>query len=152
MSEETMGPSRISRRRFLAVAGGVMATSMLMCGGGVAMVASPVPALDSGDNTYGKGDTGMKVLVAYASRYGSTAEVAEAIGARLGERGFAVDVRNIEDLASSPEILSGYSAVAVGSAVRVGNLLPAAVKFVEQNQGALRNIPVAYFAVHFLNT
>jgi ABC-type uncharacterized transport system involved in gliding motility auxiliary subunit len=81
-----------------------------------------------------------KVLVAYASRYGSTAEVAQAIGARLGERDMAVDVKNVEEVKD----LAGYSAVVVGSAVRVGRWLPAATKFVQQHKSALSGVPLAY--------
>jgi menaquinone-dependent protoporphyrinogen oxidase len=140
----------ISRRKFLALAGGAIVTSIAVCGGGAALVAAPIPALDFGDNTYGEGVTAMKVLVTYASRYGSTADVARAIGKRLGERGMSVDVRPVEEVA--PQSIAAYDAVAIGGAVRVGSWLPAAVKFVEQNQAALSQKQVAYFAVHFLNT
>lgn len=40
----------ISRRRFLWAAGGVMAASMLACGGSVALMAAPTPAVDYGDS------------------------------------------------------------------------------------------------------
>ncbi len=45
--------------------------------------------------------TGKKVLVAYASKYGSTGGVADAIGKELCNRGAAADVcmlKNIRDL------------------------------------------------------
>jgi hypothetical protein len=35
--------TKMSRRRFLWTAGGVMAASMLACGGSLALVATPTP-------------------------------------------------------------------------------------------------------------
>jgi hypothetical protein len=78
---------RMSRRRFLWAAGGVMAASMLACGGSLAVVARPTPALDFGKTQCGKENKVSRVLVAYASRYGSPAEVAQAIGQELCSRG-----------------------------------------------------------------
>lgn len=84
-----------------------------------------------------------KILVACASRAGSTGEVAEAIGKVLCEGGAAVDVRLAKDVTD----LSPYRAVVVGSGIRVGKWLPEAVEFVETHREALSHIPVAYFAV-----
>ncbi|MCK9277587.1 MAG: flavodoxin domain-containing protein, partial [Methanoculleus sp.] len=39
-----------------------------------------------------------EILVAYATRYGSTAEVAEAIGDELRKAGVAVDVLPVSDV------------------------------------------------------
>ena len=83
----------------------------------------------------------QKVLVAYASRCGSTGGVAEAIGEVLCENGTAADVRlveNVNDVAS-------YSAIIVGSAIQKGKWLSEAMGFVEKNQAVLRRMPVAYF-------
>ena len=84
-----------------------------------------------------------KILVAYASRAGSTGEVAEAIGQVLCEAGAAVDVRPAKEVTD----LSPYRAVIVGSAIRVGKWLPEAVEFVENHRETLSQISVAYFAV-----
>ena len=54
-----------------------------------------------------------RILVAYGSKYGSTAEIAEAIGRTLREHGFDVDVRRARDVRS----LADYRAVVLGSAV-----------------------------------
>lgn len=89
----------------------------------------------------------QKVLIAYASRTGSTQEVARVIAEELSGRGFAVDVR----MASNVSSLEAYNAVLVGSAVRFGGWLPEAVKFVQQNQAALNCLPAAFFAVHLMN-
>ncbi len=89
-----------------------------------------------------------KVLIAYASRAGSTGEVAAAIGETLKSHGAEVDVLLLKSVTS----LAGYRAVVIGSAIRFGGWLPEAVKFVEQNREALSQHPLAIFAVHILNT
>ena len=84
-----------------------------------------------------------RVLVAYASKAGSTAEIAEEIGKVFAERSFAVDVlpaKNVTDL-------SRYRAVVLGSAIRIGKILPDAMSFIERNQETLRNIPFSLFVV-----
>ena len=81
------------------------------------------------------------ILVAYASRAGSTAEVAETIGQVLRERGAVVDVRPVKDVHD----IGGYQAVVLGSAVWAGRPLPEAVKFATVQQRALADLPVAYF-------
>ena len=83
------------------------------------------------------------ILVAYATRYGSTAEVAEAIGDELRKTGVEVDVQPIDDILD----LSRYRAVIIGSPIYMGKWLPEAQVFVERHQQHLRGKPVAYFAV-----
>jgi menaquinone-dependent protoporphyrinogen oxidase len=90
---------------------------------------------DSGD----KAD--KKILVAYASRCGTTGGVAEAIGRTLCDAGFDVDTR----LAKHVEDVSPYSAVVLGSAVNQASWLPDAIKFAQRNREALKGVPVAYF-------
>ena len=53
------------------------------------------------------------VLVAYGSKYGATAGIAEAVGRALREAGLEVDVRRASDVRS----FGGYRAVVLGSAV-----------------------------------
>ncbi|NLG49675.1 MAG: flavodoxin [Chloroflexi bacterium] len=84
-----------------------------------------------------------RVLVAYATKCGSTAEVADVIGHVLREAGEAVDVRNVEDI----QDLKPYGAVVLGSAIRMGKPLPAASRFVRQHRAALAEMPVALFSV-----
>ena len=139
---------KISRRRFLWTAGGVMAASMLTCGGGLALLGAPTPAIDYGQASCGKGSEMSNVLVAYASRYGSTAEVAQAIAKELCGRGQTVTVCAVEDVTD----LSVYDAVVIGSAIRMGRWLPAATNFVQTNQATLRSMPTAFFTVHMLAT
>jgi menaquinone-dependent protoporphyrinogen oxidase len=138
MSEQT----KITRRRFLIWAGGAAGASALACSGlGVlATRASDVAYIE----TLMEGAMPMnKILVAYATRAGSTSEVAETIGQMLNGSGATVDVCPIKKL----EGLQGYDAVVVGSAIRMGQWLPEAVQFVKTHQATLSTIPTAYFLV-----
>ena len=84
-----------------------------------------------------------KILVTYASRFGSTAGVAEAIGKTLAEQGAQVDVlpmRDVKDLAP-------YQAVVAGSAINGGQWLPEAMQFVQAHQADLARKPFAAFLV-----
>jgi menaquinone-dependent protoporphyrinogen oxidase len=84
-----------------------------------------------------------RVLVAYSSNSGSTAEVAEAIGKELGQDGAQVDVHLIRDLGDAPD-LSSYSAVVIGGPMILGWHREAA-RFVRNQRLALSRLPVAYF-------
>ena len=86
----------------------------------------------------------MRILVAYATKAGSTAEVAAEIGRVMESKGGCeVDVHPVGKL----EGVSGYDAVIIGSAIRVGKWLPEALKFVEKHRDALGQVPVAFFTV-----
>lgn len=96
------------------------------------------------ETKYGEDKPATKtILVAYASKAGSTAEVADFIGKSLADKGAVVDVKQIKSLRD----ISGYQAVVIGSAIRAGELLPEAVDFVKLHKEHLRKIPVAYFVV-----
>jgi menaquinone-dependent protoporphyrinogen oxidase len=82
-----------------------------------------------------------RILVAYASQYGSTGEVAKAIGNVLCNPRSPVDVclaKNVTDV-------SPYRAVVVGSAIQGGEWLPEALELIEVHREALSRVPVAYF-------
>jgi menaquinone-dependent protoporphyrinogen oxidase len=84
-----------------------------------------------------------KILVTYASRTGSTMEVAEAIGKTLSEDRAQVDVIPMQDVKD----LSPYRAVIVGSAIRKAKWLPEAVQFIRTHQETLMHKPLAMFTV-----
>jgi len=91
----------------------------------------------------------VRILVAYASRAGSTAEAAEAIGQVLRGDGLDVDVRSVVDVQSvkeAPGVLA-YDALVLGSAVWVGKPLPEATRFLAAQRDALVRRPVAYFVL-----
>jgi len=138
MNEKT----KVTRRRFLLLAGGTAGAAALTCGG-LAISARP-PEIKFIEESFGDG-TNMKdkILVAYASKCGSTGQVAQAIGQALASDGATVDVRPLNNVSD----LSAYRAVVLGSAIRVGKWLPEAVKFVTAHQPELSRVPTAYFTV-----
>jgi menaquinone-dependent protoporphyrinogen oxidase len=113
--------------------------------GTLAATQRPVPTLIT---SACEGDPQMsrKILVAYATRTGSTAEVADAIARRLCEAGLSAEVRPVAEVSS----LEGYSAIVLGSAVRYSAWLPEMTDFLAANRGALAVMPVAFFTMHML--
>lgn len=85
----------------------------------------------------------MNILVGYATAHGSTREIAEHIGARLGEAGIKTDVRAMTKV----ERLNGYEAFVLGSAVHDQAWLPEAKDFVRRNSTLLCFRPVWLFSV-----
>ena len=81
----------------------------------------------------------MKVLIAYATNSGSTAEVAQAIAEELSKDGSQVEVRRLAEVTS----VEPYSAVVIGAPILGWHR--AAVNFVKKHQQALGQVPVAYF-------
>ncbi|MFE5672111.1 flavodoxin domain-containing protein [Agromyces sp. NPDC056523] len=89
-----------------------------------------------------KGEIAMKVLVAYASKYGATEGIARRIGETLTTRGLDVVVAACKTVNDA----SGYDAFVVGSAVYEFNWRKAARKFVERNAEVLASKPTWLFA------
>jgi menaquinone-dependent protoporphyrinogen oxidase len=83
------------------------------------------------------------VLVAYATRYGSTQEVAEAVAATLREGGLEVAIQPMEKVRTLEE----YSAVVLGAPLYMGRWHKDALDFLSRQQEALRKRPVAIFAL-----
>jgi menaquinone-dependent protoporphyrinogen oxidase len=83
-----------------------------------------------------------KVLVAYATKYGATQEIAERIGQALKGAGLAADVQPAERVSD----LGRYGAVVLGSAVYAGGWRAEAARFLEANEGALAQRPVWLFS------
>ncbi len=84
----------------------------------------------------------VRVLVAYATKLGSTREIAEFIGDTLRDRGLEVDVapaRTVTDLAP-------YQAVVLGSALYAAHWQREANRFVLRHTHALRMRPVWLFS------
>ncbi|MBZ0290981.1 MAG: flavodoxin domain-containing protein [Anaerolineae bacterium] len=83
-----------------------------------------------------------KILVAYASKYGATAEIAAAIANTLGEN--ELDVKVIS--ADAVNEVQSYDAVVLGSAVYAGHWLQGAVDFLDRFKKDLGQKPVWLFS------
>ncbi len=83
----------------------------------------------------------MKVLIAYASAHGSTAEVAHAMGRVLLERGAGVTVEDVKKLHQ----IGDYDAAILGSAVHGGNWLPEMTGFLRAAVEPLADKPVYFW-------
>lgn len=83
------------------------------------------------------------VLVAYASRYGSTQEVAEAVAAVLEEAGLKVDCRPARAVRS----VSEFDAVVLGAPLFMLRWHKDAHRFLTLNRDDLLQRPVAVFAL-----
>jgi menaquinone-dependent protoporphyrinogen oxidase len=83
----------------------------------------------------------MKVLVAFASRHGSTAGIADRIAATLRDAGLEAESRPVKDVRS----VDGYDAFVVGSAAYMFRWLGDGTSFVKRNRAALAAKPVWLF-------
>ena len=83
------------------------------------------------------------IVVAYATKHGSTLEVAEAIAASLRDEGHDVDVVAAADVRK----LDDYSAVVLGGALYVGRWHHDAIGFLKRHRRSLAARPLAVFAM-----
>jgi len=84
----------------------------------------------------------IKVLVAYASKHGMTAEIAGKIGETLRQSGLQVDVLPVKRVKDA----SIYKAFVLGSAVYIAMWRKDMVKFLEKNESLLSEQPVWLFS------
>jgi len=84
----------------------------------------------------------VQVLVAYATKYGATAEIAERIGQVLREAGLRADVLSADRVSD----LTPYQAVVLGSAVYAGRWRKEAAAFLAANENRLAERPVWLFS------
>ena len=83
----------------------------------------------------------MRVLVAYASKHGSTQGMAGSLVDRLRERGVGAETASVDEI----DDLRGYDVVVVASAIRAGAWMKSAVDFADRNRRALERVPVWLF-------
>lgn len=135
-----MGGERLERRRFLK-AGGTVAGTLVVGGAGV---WAAMPDVDWPEFSFpGAEGARGRVLVAYASKAGSTAEVADVIARKLADAGLAVDLRRAGQVRS----VDDYRAVVVGSAIRAGHWLGDASEFVKAHKQALAARKTGFFTL-----
>lgn len=86
----------------------------------------------------------MKVLIAVASKHGSTREIALAITRELQGADIAVDILDLA--AGEITNIGGYDAIILGSAIYAGNWLPEAKLFAQKYHDELSRLPVWIFS------
>jgi menaquinone-dependent protoporphyrinogen oxidase len=131
----------ISRRNLLAVLAGLAAAAAGIRAATWRPAAELITSACQGDDPMTR-----KILVAYATRTGSTAEVAETIARHLCEAGLSAEARPVGDVTN----LDGYAGAVLGSAVRYASWLPEMSDFMSAQRDALSAIPVAFFTMHML--
>ncbi len=134
-----------TRRKFIInsakITGAVIVTTTL--GNGLLQAQTPetaniqFPKANCGSKNKG----GYKILIVYASEFGTTGEIAVAIGDALCKEGNTVDTKWIKKVKD----INNYDAVIIGSAIQYEDWMPEATEFVKNNQNILKNMPVAYF-------
>jgi menaquinone-dependent protoporphyrinogen oxidase len=83
------------------------------------------------------------VLVAYATKAGSTREVAEVVARTLREHGLEVDSRPVAEVGA----LAPYGAVVLGAALYTGRIHRDARRFLRSHRAELAERPLAVFAM-----
>lgn len=88
----------------------------------------------------------MKVLIAVASRHGATAEIAEHVATGLVAAGHEATVLDVTHGHHGGDVVAGFDAVIVGSAIYEGHWLRGARHFVLDHAVALQAAPVWFFS------
>ncbi|HCS39878.1 MAG TPA: hypothetical protein DIW44_09890 [Anaerolineaceae bacterium] len=134
-------PKKISRRSFIK---GVAILTVAGAVTGTGVWATSTPAYPSADtNINQEKNMDKKILVAYASKCGSTAEVAKTIGQLLSESGVEVEVRAAHEVRK----MEDYDAVVMGTAIRMGRPLGEMTNFAKKFNKDLAKLPTALFSV-----
>ncbi len=138
MNQKKTTNKGLTRRQFLIGAAGA---SVVACTG-VGYWGTHGPEINFIETSYGiPSATTPHILIAYASQYGSTGGVADAVAQALHEQGAAVDVRRVDDVRN----ITSYDAVLVGAPVISDEWMPEARDFVRKQRGVLAAVPTAYF-------
>lgn len=90
----------------------------------------------------------MRVLVAYATRHGATAGIAERIAAGLTQAGLSAEARPVEDIRD----IEPYDAVVLGGAAYMAHWLKPVVTFCRRHRAQLAARPVWLFSSGPLGT
>jgi menaquinone-dependent protoporphyrinogen oxidase len=83
------------------------------------------------------------VLVAFATKHGSTQEVAEAVVEELQGDGLEVELRTLDEV----QDLEGYHSVVLGAPLYMGRWHQDARRFLKRHRRTLEDLPFAVFAL-----
>jgi menaquinone-dependent protoporphyrinogen oxidase len=134
---------KINRRSFLKKGLLITAAAGVTVCGGTTFALTYKPELEEPTNMYGESGMNNKILVAYASKAGSTIDIANRVAGKIAGDGNSVDVMPVNKVTD----LSAYQAVILGSAIRIGAVLPEVTKFVEVNRDILKEKSFNIFVV-----
>jgi menaquinone-dependent protoporphyrinogen oxidase len=130
-------------RRKLFVITGCIVCMMLLCLPGLSHAKRGLP--DSVvEKSYGDNNTGARVLVAFATNYGSTYRISDLIAAVLSAEGFKVDLKFVDNDTID---LSKYDAVILGSNIYIEKWNTKATAFLDKYKTELATKKVAYYCV-----
>src|SRR4249920_3313524 len=90
----------------------------------------------------------MTILIAYASKHGSTQGIAERIAEKFRQLGKEAEARSVDTV----EDPGNYEAFVIGSAIYYGSWMKEATDWVHRNQAVLAQRPVWLFSVGPLGT
>jgi menaquinone-dependent protoporphyrinogen oxidase len=90
----------------------------------------------------------MRILVAYASRHGATAGIAERIAADLRDAGLLAEARSVDAIRD----VSPYDAFVIGGSAYMFHWLKEATGFVKRHRATLAERPVWLFSSGPLGT
>lgn len=132
---------KVNRRQFLKKAAFVVGGTVVACSGitAVGLFRNPVDF----PSYLASVEDQPRVLVTYASLFGSTAEIAQEIAKVLQDRNLAVDLIPVKEVSD----ISSYQSVVLGSAIRMSKWMPDALNFVTKFQSELRIKSTAFFTV-----
>jgi menaquinone-dependent protoporphyrinogen oxidase len=86
----------------------------------------------------------VRALVAYGTRWGSTADVARELASVIRKKGHQVDLLDLGK--NDPADLEPYDMVVIGSGIAYGSWSKGAVRFLERNGKTLSGKRLAMFA------
>ena len=88
----------------------------------------------------------QRILIGYGTRYGSTAEIAEAMAKTAQEAGADVDLINLKKR-KPPRSIEDYNLVVIGSGIQVGRWTKEPLEFIKKNLDTLSKAKTALFVV-----
>ncbi len=81
----------------------------------------------------------MNILIAYASRYGSTAEISEKISETLENEGFSTTLIDLKKKSSKKNMnIQDYDGILIGTGIKIGAWTKEAKKFLQDNIEVLK--------------
>ena len=133
--------SEQSRRKFIVNSSKIVATIIgLVTFGKYFSIAQTKTIMEK---TIIKDGNNNNILIAYESKFGSTAEIANFIGKNLSISNQKVDIKKINEVKD----LSIYKHIIIGSAIQYDKWMSEAKNFIVKNEIELSNKSVSFFLV-----